>query len=148
VSQETDPSGSTVSLNGADITKYETTNIETTTRKNVTKSREITYQNWQVSAMVHTHNDRHDDYSISSDILSGQYGGDYGIAADGISVYLVPTTSFAMFTMFRLDLSPDDKTMNFSSVRDGQDYMNQQKKTIYLNGGKVGSIYLHGKKVQ
>lgn len=152
VSQETDPSGSTATLNGQNITLYKSTITVTTRRGNVIVSqKEITYHNWQVSAMVHSHPDRHDDYSFGpGDMLNGKnFGGDYGIAVDGISVYLVPTTGTTVpYRMFRLDLSPDDNMMYFESVRKAQEYMNEDKKTIYLHEGKVESIYWHGGKVQ
>jgi RHS repeat-associated protein len=140
VSQQTDPDGSKVTLNGKDISEYKSTNTVTTRRGNVIVSKtQITYSNWQVSAMIHTHNAGHDKYSISNPVeLGGTYSGDYGIAADGISVYLVPTNKLgSAYRMFRLDLGPEDRTMYFRSTHAGQDYMEQQKRTIYMSKGKI-----------
>jgi len=136
VSQEVNPELSTISLNGIDISNYSLSATETRKRNGlIVSQRQIVYQNWNVSAMVHTHNPGHDKYSISTgDIMyGGGYGGDYGIAADGISVYLVPTTKPYAYIMFRLDLMPQDRTNYFrGGVSEAQEFMRKQQKTIYL----------------
>jgi hypothetical protein len=153
VSQETDPSGSTILLNGKDITTYTQPGIRTTRRGTVIiRQEQITLQSWNVSAMTHTHPPGSDRYSISTGdvMMGGDYGGDFGIAAaGGVSVYLVPTGSYSAYRMFRLDLSPYDRHMYFrDGVREAQDYMDGEKATIFLEAGKVSSKFLHGKLVQ
>ena len=140
VSQQTDPSGSLVILNGKDISEYKSTfTLTTKLGKVILSQKQITYANWQVSAMVHTHNPGHDKFSISNPAeLGGTWGGDYGIAADGISVYMVPTVKGGTgYRLFRLDLSPEDRNTYYRTIYDGQDYMESQKKTFYLRNGKI-----------
>ena len=151
VSQEIDPSGSTATLNGKDLTSYKSTRTVVTRRGNVIVSqKEITYQNWQVTAEVHTHPPGNDNFSISAgDIFRGQtFGGDYGRAVDGVSVYLVSTTWAGVSRMFRLDLTPEDGQNYFRSVREGETFMLLNRQTMYIKDGKVESVYFHGEKVR
>ena len=146
VSQETDPTGSTIVLNGTDITKYQS-DITVTTRSGgkIVNEKQITYFNWKVSALIHTHPRGSDNFSISSSsgsiLEDTHYSGDYGLALDGISVYLVPTTTYPLYEMFRLDLLQSDKTNYFDNFKSGQDFMNAVKTTYFIKEGKVIQVF-------
>jgi hypothetical protein len=136
VSQETDPTGSMVFLNGKALTSYTQPGVATTYRGNtVVNRRRVIVQSWNCSAMAHTHEPGNDKYSISAGdvMMGGSYGGDFGLAADGISIYLVPTSADAAYRMFRLDLSPYDRKAYFrDGVREAQKYMSREQKIIPL----------------